>query len=218
MERLCTGIQRAVLNNIKVWHKISCFFLFILTLPQCELKTQFQNTYIWAPSSEFVSSSIPSLQISTVHAQPFRGARDLVFCLKVPLDSVLVWASSEGSGETARMCRLAWTFAANICDKYQIRLTRSISKRIYIAAKFGFFTQSVLNFKVFQAFIILIFKENKYQHKSFAICKHDMKKQNNKKNCIISILMITDDNFQIRRVFDDNFCQFSIKTYVVGTH
>ena len=117
-----------------------------------------------------------------------------------------------------RMCRLAWTFAARICDKYQIRLTRSISKRIYIAAKFGFFTQSVLNFKVFQAFIILIFKENKYQHKSFAICKHDMKKQNNKKNCIISILMITDDNFQIRRVFDDNFCQFSIKTYVVGTH
>ena len=79
----------------------------------------------WAPSSEFVSSSIPSLQISTAHAQSFRGARDLIFCLKVPLDSLLVWASSEGSGETARMCRLAWTFAARIGDKYQIRLTRS---------------------------------------------------------------------------------------------
>ena len=58
---------------------------------------------IWAPSSEFVSSSIPSWQILTAHAQPFRGARDLAFCLKVPLDSLLVWASSEGSGETARM-------------------------------------------------------------------------------------------------------------------
>ena len=81
---------------------------------------------IWAPSSEFVSSSIPSWQIVTAHAQPFRGARDLVFCLKVPLDSLLVWASSGGSGETARMRRLAWTFAARICDKYQIRLTRSI--------------------------------------------------------------------------------------------
>ena len=81
---------------------------------------------IWAPSSEFVSSSIPSWQILTAHAQPFRGARDLAFCLKVPLDSLLVWASSEGSGETARMRRLAWTFAARICDKYQIRLTRSI--------------------------------------------------------------------------------------------
>ena len=81
---------------------------------------------IWAASSEFVSSSIPSWQISTAHAQPLRGARDLAFCLKVPLDSLLIWASSEGSGETARMRRLAWTFAARIGDKYQIRLTRSI--------------------------------------------------------------------------------------------
>ena len=75
-------------------------------------------------SSEFVSSSIPSWQILTAHAQPFRGARDLGFCLKVPLDSLLVWASSGGSGETARMRRLAWTFAAHIGDKYQIRLRR----------------------------------------------------------------------------------------------
>ena len=81
---------------------------------------------IWAPSSEFVSSSIPSWQTLTAHAQPFRGARDLAFCLKVPLDSLLLWASSEGSGETARMRRLAWTFAARIDYKYQIRLTRSI--------------------------------------------------------------------------------------------
>ena len=78
----------------------------------------------WAPSSEFVSSSIPSWQILTAHALPFRGTRDLAFCLKVPLDSLLVWASSGGSGETARMRRLAWTFAARTDDKYQIRLTR----------------------------------------------------------------------------------------------
>ena len=77
---------------------------------------------VWAPSSEFVSSSIPSWQILTAHAQPFRGARDLAFYLKVPLDSLPVWASSGGSGETARM-RRAWTFAARIGDKYQIRLT-----------------------------------------------------------------------------------------------
>ena len=89
-----------------------------LTFEVCEI--------IWAPSSEFVSSSIPSWQILTAHVQPFRGASDLVFCLKVPLDSLLVWASSEGSGETARMRRLAWTFAARIGDKYQICLTRSI--------------------------------------------------------------------------------------------
>ena len=79
----------------------------------------------WAPSSKFVSSSIPPRQVLTAHAQPFREARDLAFCLKVPLDSLLVWASSGGSGETVRMRRLAWTFAARIGDKYQIRLTRS---------------------------------------------------------------------------------------------
>ena len=77
-------------------------------------------------SSEFVSSGIPSWQIVTAHAQSFRGARDLAFCLKFPLDSLLVWASSGGSGKTARMRRLAWTFAARIGDKYQIRLTRPI--------------------------------------------------------------------------------------------
>ena len=41
---------------------------------------------------------------------------------------MLVWASSEGSGDTARMRSLAWTFAARIGDKYQIRLTRSINE------------------------------------------------------------------------------------------
>ena len=40
------------------------------------------------------------------------------------------WASSEGSGETARMRRLAWTFAPRIGDKYRIRLTRSIYDRM----------------------------------------------------------------------------------------
>ena len=68
--------------------------------------------HICGTSSEFVSSSIPPWQILTAHAQPFRGARDLAFCL-IPLDSLLVWASSGGSGETAQM-RLAWTFAARL--------------------------------------------------------------------------------------------------------
>ena len=27
-------------------------------------------------------------------------------------------ANSEGSGEAARMCRLAWAFAGRLCDKY----------------------------------------------------------------------------------------------------
>ena len=87
--------------------------------------------WIYVDHFETLSSSIPSWQILTAHAQPFRGARDLVFCLKVPLDSLPVWKSSGGSGETARMRRLAWTFAARIGDKYQIRLTRSTCNSIY---------------------------------------------------------------------------------------
>ena len=93
------------------------------------MQYHYSSIIIWAPSSEFVSSSIPSWQILTAHAQPFRGPRDLAFCLKVPLHSLLVWASSEGSGKTARMRRLAWTFAARMGDKYQIRLTQSISEK-----------------------------------------------------------------------------------------
>ena len=60
---------------------------------------------------------------------------DLAFCLKVPLDSLPVWASSEGSGETAGMRRLAWTFAARIGDKYQIRLTRSNYEKVATKSK-----------------------------------------------------------------------------------
>ena len=56
---------------------------------------------------------------------------DLAFCLKVPLDSLLVWASSGGSGETARMRRLAWTFAARIGDKYKIRLMRPKNEAMF---------------------------------------------------------------------------------------
>ena len=107
-----------------------CFFPLLWRFPKGSGRQGKVESYccndIWAAPSEFVSSSIPSWQILTAHAQPFSGARDLAFCLKVPLDSLLIWASSDGSGETARMRRLAWTFAARIGDKYQIRLTRSI--------------------------------------------------------------------------------------------
>ena len=66
-----------------------------------------------------------SWQILTAHAQPFRGARDLAFCLKFPLDSLLVWSEQRRFWRDCAMRRLAWTFAARIGDKYQIRLTRS---------------------------------------------------------------------------------------------
>ena len=48
-------------TNIWKW----CLKCVVMVLPIFEK--------IWAPSSEFVSSSIPSWQILTAHAQPFRG-------------------------------------------------------------------------------------------------------------------------------------------------
>ena len=107
--------------------KVHVFIHFQPALCTSNLKISHQLKYM-CPVKRICVFEHSSWQILTAHAQPFRGARDLAFCLKVPLDSLLVWASSESSGETARMRRLAWTFAARIGDKYQIRLTRSIYK------------------------------------------------------------------------------------------
>ena len=128
------------------------------------------NVYInWAASSECVSSSIPSWQILTAHAQPFSGARNLVFCLKVLLDSLLVWASSGGSGETARMRRLALTFAARIGDKYQIRLTRSNCKIQNIVNRL---IRAFFHDKLFLLYMWIIFQTKCYW--TFINTKEDM--------------------------------------------
>ena len=114
-----------VLRCIQPMRRSAPELVFIDNLIHCcskskrpHLRKRISWEYRSAPSSEFMSSSIPSWQILTAHAQPFRRARDLAFCLKIPLDSLLVWASSGGSGETPRMRRLAWTFAARIGNKY----------------------------------------------------------------------------------------------------
>ena len=122
------GCRKLIVWHLQIYLEVYIFDSHMTRstgISMCVYDSLLSITITWAPSSEFVSSSIPSWQILTAHAQQFRRARDLVFCLKVPLDSMLVWASSGGSGETARMRRLAWTFAARIGDKYLIRLTRS---------------------------------------------------------------------------------------------
>ena len=90
-----------------------------------------QHTFLWRNMSPVKRISVFEHSVMTnfnCEGLPFRWTRDLAFCLKVRLDSLLVWASSGGSGETARMRSLAWTFAGRIDDKYQICLTRSIWK------------------------------------------------------------------------------------------
>ena len=53
-----------------------------------------------------------------MHAQPSSGARCLIFSQTLRLLPYVMCVNSEGSGETARMPRLAWAFAGRLCDKY----------------------------------------------------------------------------------------------------
>ena len=71
------------------FYVIPCIFYWLILVWDKKQRQDLYDMVIWAPSSEFVSSSIPPWQILTAHAKPFREARDLAFCLKVPLDSVL---------------------------------------------------------------------------------------------------------------------------------
>ena len=53
-----------------------------------------------------------------MHAQPSNAATRLIFGQILRLLIYFMCANSEGSGETARMRSLAWTFAVRLCDKY----------------------------------------------------------------------------------------------------
>ena len=46
------------------------------------------------------------------------GVRCLIFGRTLRLLPYFMCANSEGSGETARMRRLAWAFVGRLCDKY----------------------------------------------------------------------------------------------------
>ena len=46
----------------------------------------------------------------SAHARPFSKSTCLVLWLKFPFDLPLTWANNNGSGESTRMRRLAWTF------------------------------------------------------------------------------------------------------------
>ena len=86
------------------------------------------NAQLWpSPAVSHQSSSWdygtfhpPWTHSSEVHAQPSNGARCLIFGQTRRLFPYFMCANSEGSGETARMCRLTWAFAGRLCDKYHI--------------------------------------------------------------------------------------------------
>ena len=63
------------------------------------------------------------MALTCVHADASSAARDLNLGLSHHLHLYFMYASSEGSGMSVRMRRLAWTFIACRCNKYQILLT-----------------------------------------------------------------------------------------------
>ena len=65
----------------------------------------------------YFSSSLNSF-FKRAHVQPSSGTRWLIFGRTIRLLPYFMCANSEGSGETARMRRLAWAFAGRLCDKH----------------------------------------------------------------------------------------------------
>ena len=68
----------------------------------------------YAASREKGSSDSPSNQHFSTHAQPLSQTTGLVLWLTFPLAQPPRWAIIIGSGETVRMCMLAWTFSVGI--------------------------------------------------------------------------------------------------------
>ena len=60
----------------------------------------------------------PWTHSSNTHVQSSSGDRCLIFGRTLRLFPYFMCANSEGSGETARMRRLAWAFVGRLCGKY----------------------------------------------------------------------------------------------------
>ena len=79
----------------------------------------FQNSLLEPSYEIMVLFVLRKLSLQTRMRSP--GARCLIFgrtlCRTVCLFSYFMWANSDGSGETARMRRLARAFAGRQCDK-----------------------------------------------------------------------------------------------------
>ena len=66
-------------------------------------------------------------------AEGSSGARGLIFGLSLHLLTNFVYSSSEVSGESAHVRRLAWAFVARQCDEYQNQVS------VYCKPKFNYF-------------------------------------------------------------------------------
>ena len=94
----------------------------------------------WASSWDYGTFRPPQTHSSNAHAQPPSGARCLIFGRTLRLLPYFMWTNSEGSGETARMRRLAWSIAGRLCDKYHTLMSwlKWVNGLPYHSRKFNF--------------------------------------------------------------------------------
>ena len=67
----------------------------------------------------FVLITYTQTPLIKAHAAITRGGNDLNFYLSLHFNPYFVYASCNGSGESAHMCRLTWAFATCWWDKYR---------------------------------------------------------------------------------------------------
>ena len=140
-----TKVKTCVACNvqIKTWlAKTTCNSALLFAEPflAITLNSCFNISDIRAASSEFVSSSIPSWQILTAHAQPFRGARDLAFCLKVPHHAAHIIIGKQNMLDwTITLCQYDLYVSISVFVKWIIRaaVIHSIYPRVERSAHGG---------------------------------------------------------------------------------
>ena len=98
------------------WLLVHLFIIMVFCKPV--LRLYHACVYgLWGPvtaSREKGASDLPSNQPFSAHARPLSKVTSCPL-VKFPLDLLLMWANSTGSGETALMRSLTWTFAVRIC-------------------------------------------------------------------------------------------------------
>ena len=115
-------LSRAPFSNIpqwahwskRKWNIIDTMVMYGETFYQCKTDLQ-KHINKMNVSRQKCSSDFPSNQSFSAHAQSLRKAAYLVLWLKFSRGPLLTCANSTGSGETARMRRLARTFAVRVC-------------------------------------------------------------------------------------------------------
>ena len=98
---------------------------------------------IWADSWDYGTFRPPKTHSSNALAQPFSVARCLSFGRTLCLLPYFMCANTEGSGETARMRRLAVAFACRLYGKYNNLMSWLISRLAAFLALYTLYTIQV---------------------------------------------------------------------------